>query len=161
MGSFYKRKYQLDVCELWKDAESWHQIPLWTTIKLKSMVQELEFNLCKKFNKFHKPKSKRWKKRFKKLLPINPMFISTDNLFMITPNNFLFKKELWSSSTQILKVLKESQQPSEQKSFQLLITLNDLKKFLEHVNPLNKFWLDKIKLSSSQDASEMRHAPLS
>ena len=129
-------------------------------IKLRSMVQESEYNLFKKFKKYLKLKKWRWNKKLRKLLHITQMFTSTDNLSMITLNNFWLRKESWLLNMLILKELKEYLLHLEHKFFQLLITLKDQKKFWELVILLNKFWLVKIKSSSFQDAREMKHVLL-
>jgi len=66
------------------------------------------------------------------------MFTSIDNLFMIIPNNCLFKKEFWSSNMPISKELKEYQPLSGQRSFPLSIILKGQSKFWELVTQLRK-----------------------
>ncbi len=73
------------------------------------------------------------------------MSTSTGSLSMTILNNSLFKTESLLLNMQIFRESKESQQLLVLKSSPPLTTLKDLRRFLEPVIQLNKFWLEKTK----------------
>ena len=157
----WKKPFQLVARDLSRIVRFWHRTLPWTTTRWKFTEPESESNLWKRCKRFQKLKKWKWKKKLTELLNINQQSSSTDNSSTITQNSSWSKRESPSSNMQTLREFKESRPPSVQKFYRLLTVQKERMKFWELVIRLKKSWSVKTKLSSFQDAREMRHAQLS
>lgn len=159
MGLSWRKRYLLVVWSLWRIVEYWRLILLWIMTKSKFTGRECECNLSKKCRRYHRPRRWKWKKKLIRSWLTNLTFISTDSSFMIILSSCWLRKGLWLFNMLILRGFKEYQRLWELRFYRLLIVLIEVRKFLELVIRLNRFWLERTKSLGSQDARETKLAP--